>query len=347
MLKLVRLALAAALAAVALVAAGPAEAAYTSVRIGVANASKQLGGAGPLTLTLSQAAGDEATARVVVYVPRRYRASLAARAGRALGSGSITTNDGGGRTTVSGALRAVDPAPFRQAALMCTGQTRLDAVYRFDTGGRGPDVNVYVRTIGAGAEAAYASAALAVCYGSPTSERLEAPRPPLVLRLSLTLRGVLANPSAPGAYRWRSLWTPYAADGKHNDSGLVEAQALDLLPAQLSLVTGRYDRRARRLFVGGTLLENRRPGPGASVQLLAGRSARGMARLAVARTNANGNYGGRLNLRAGTWFLRSRATVRARTLGGCTVQTIQGVRCLRTTTAGYTLASRRVRMQVR
>jgi hypothetical protein len=203
-----------------------------------------------------------------------------------------------------------------------------------------------VRTIATGPEAAYASAALTVCYASPISPSLEAPRPPLVLRFSITLRGVLANPSAAGAYRWRSLWTPYEADGKRNDRGLVESQALDLLPAQLSLVTGRYERRTRKLFVGGTLLENRRPAPGASVQLLAGRSAR-VARLALARTNANGNYGGRLTLPAGTWFLRSRATVRARTLGGCTVRTIEGVRCLRTTTAGYTLASRLVRVQVR
>lgn len=332
-----------------LVFAGPAAAAYTSPRIAVANSSKQLGGAGVLTVTLSQAAVDQATARAVVYVPRRYRGPLAARAGRALGSGSITTEAEGRPSTVTGTLRAVDPAPLRDDALRCTGQTRLDAVYLFSTGGRGLDLNVFVRTIATGAEAAYASAALTVCYAAPTSTRLEAPAPapPLVLRFSMTLRGVFANPSTAGAYRWRSLWTPYEADGKRNDSGLVESQALDLLPGQLSLGTGRYDRRARKLFVGGTLLENRRPAPGASVQLLAGRTARGVARLAVARTNANGNYGGRLALPTGTWFLQSRATVRARTLGGCTVRTIPGVRCLRTTTAGYTLASRLVRVQIR
>jgi hypothetical protein len=335
-------------AAAALVLAGPAAAAYTSPRIAVANSSKQLRGAGVLTVTLSQAAGDQATARIVVYVPRRYRGPLAARAGRALGSGSITTEaEGVGRSTVAGTLRAVDPAPLRDDALRCSGQARLDAAFRFDTGGRGLDQLVYVRAIATGAEAAYASAALTVCYESPAGQRLQPPAPPLVLRFSVTLRGVFANPSAAGTYRWRSLWTPYEADGKRDDAGLVEAQALDVLPAQVSLVTGRYDRRARKLFVGGTLLENRRPSPGASVQLLAGRSARGIARLAVARTNANGNYGGRLTLPTGTWFLQSRATVRARTLGGCTVRTIPGVQCLRTTTAGYTLASRLVRVQVR
>jgi hypothetical protein len=332
---------------VALALAGPAAGAYTGTRLSVVNGSKQLGGGGPLTLTLSQSAADPTTARVVVYVPRRYVVTAAARAGRTLGSGSVTTQDDGGRTTVAGTLRAVSPAPYRESALACTGQARLDAVFLFDTGGRGVDVAVYVRRIASGPEAAYASAALSVCYASPTSPRLEAPQPPHVLRFAITLRGVFRNPSARGAYRWRSLWVPYAADGKRDDGGVVEAQALDVLPAEVSLVTGRYDRRSGRLFVGGTVLENRSPAPGASVQLLAGRSARAVRRLAVTRANANGNFGGRLALPAGTWYLVARATVRARTLGGCSVHTLPGVRCLRTTTGGHTLASRPVRVRIR
>jgi hypothetical protein len=66
----------------------------------------------------------------------------------------------------------------------------------------------------------------------------------------------------------------------------------------------------------------------------------------VTRTNANGNYGGRLSLGGGAWYLRSRATVRARTLSGCSVRTVSGVPCLRTTAAGFSYDSRTVRVVV-
>ena len=126
----------------------------------------------------------------------------------------------------------------------------------------------------------------------------------------------------------------------------VEAQALDLLPVQLTLVTGRFQRRTRSVFVGGALLENRRALPGGSIQLLAGPTAARLGRLAVTRTNANGNYGGRLKLKAGTWYLRARATVRSRTRNGCAVETVAAVPCLRTTTSGFTHTSAVVRLVV-
>lgn len=328
--------------------AAPAEAAYTSARLSVVNSSKRVGAGGPVTLSFAQAATDDATARIVTYVPQGYVSSLVPRVGQEVGSGRATLEANGLRSTAAGLLRAADPARYRAHAEACMDSpARLDAVYllELEEGGRHVlDLPVFVRTITSGAEAAYASGALTVCFPPPGPPILDAP-PPRVLSLSLTLRGLLANPTAAGSYRWRSLWTPYR-DGIRTANGTVEAQALDLLPAQLTLVTGRYDRLARKLFVGGTLLQNRRPVPGGSLQLLAGRTERGVRRIALARTNANGNYGGRLALRAGTWFLRARAAVRGRTSSGCTVRTVPGVRCLRTTTAGYNVASRIVRVVI-
>ena len=335
-------------AAAALVLAAPAEAAYTSARLSVVNSSKALGAGGPLTLSLAQAASDDSTARIVTYVPRGYVSSLVPLPGEALGNGRATLDSGDQRSIVPGALRAAAPARYRAEAEACVGgPAQLDAVYVLElTDGvrRVLDVPVFVRTVTSGREATYASRALTVCFPPPGPPILEG-APPRVLSLSLTFRSLFTNPRPAGAYRWRSLWTPYR-DGIRAVDGTVEAQALDLLPVQLTLVRGRYDRVTRRLFVGGTLLENRRPLPGGSVQLLAGRTAGSLRRLALARTNANGNYGGRLALPAGTWFLRSRATVRARTRGGCPVRTLPSARCLRTTTAGVTLASRTVRLVV-
>jgi hypothetical protein len=334
--------------AAALVLAAPAEAAYTSARVSVVNGSKRLGVAGPITLTYTQAPADDWTARIVTYVPRGYVSSFVQRPGQAVGSGRATLESNGQRSSVTGVLRAADPARYRAYAEACTDPpNRVDAAYALELldGGRSlVELPVFVRTITAGAEAAFASAALTACFPPPGPPLLADP-PPKVLGLTLTLRGVLSNPRAAGAYRWRSLWTPYR-DGRAAPDGTVEAQALDLLPVQLTLVTGRYDRVARQLFVGGTMLANRRPLPGASLQLLAGRTERNLRRLAVTRTNANGNYGGRLSLPAGTWFLRSRATVRSRTLTGCAVRTVRSVPCLRTTTSSFNYDSRTLRVVV-
>lgn len=332
----------------ALAVAAPAEAAYTTARLSVVNTSKRLGSGGPVTLVLAQAATDDQTARIVTYVPRGYVSSLVPSPGQVVGSGRAALEANGQRSAPTGVLRAADPARYRAQAEACADPpARLNAVYVLelqDGGRRVLDLPVFVRTITSGAEAAYASGALTVCFPPPGPPILEG-GPPRVLSLSLTLRGVFANPGRAGAYRWRSLWTPYR-DGIRAADGTVEAQALDLLPVQLTLVTGRYDRVARKLFVGGTLLQNQRPVPGGSLQLLAGRTERGVRRIALARTNANGNYGGRLSLRAGTWYLRSRATVRGRSSSGCAVRTVPGVRCLRTTTAGYIYASRVVRVVI-
>jgi hypothetical protein len=332
----------------ALAVAAPAEAAYSSARLSVVNSSKKLGAGGPVTLSFAQASVDDSTARIVTYVPRGYVSSLVPPAGQVVGSGRATLEASAQRSTPVGVLRAADPARYRAEAEACADQpARLDAVYvlELEEGGRRVlDLPVFVRRITSGAEAAYASGALTVCFPPPGPPILEGP-PPRVLSLSLTLRGILANSRTAGAYRWRSLWTPYR-DGTRTAEGTVEAQALDLLPVQLTLLTGRYDRLARKLFVGGTLLQNRRPVPGGSLQLLAGRTERSVRRIALARTNANGNYGGRLALPAGTWFLRTRAAVRGRTSSGCTVRTVPGVRCLRTTSAGYNVTSRTVRVVV-
>jgi hypothetical protein len=333
--------------AVALVLAAPADAAFTSARLSVVNGSKRLGTGGPVTLSFAQAPADDATARIVTYVPRGYVTAFGARAGQVVGSGRATIERNTGRSAVTGELRAADPGRYQAQADVCIATpARLAAVFVLDLqegGGSVLELPVFVRAVTSSDARGFASASLTFCLPPPGPPILEGRM--RVLTLSLTFRGVFANPRAAGAYRWRSIWTPYR-EGVAASEGMVEAQALDLLPVQLTLVTGRFDRVARRVFVGGTLLANRRPVPGSSIQLLAGRTERSLRRLAVTRTNANGNYGGRLSVTAGTWYLRSRATVRGQTRSGCAVRTVPGVRCLRTTTTGFSYASRTLRLVV-
>ena len=335
-------------AAAALVLAAPAEAGYSSARLSVVNTAKTVGAGGSVTLGFSQAALDDPTARIVTYVPRGYVSSLVPRAGDALGTARATVVVEGRRVTAAGSVVAADPDRHRAQAEACAGATaRVDAVYVVELaegGRRVLELPIFVRTVTSGREAAFASGALTTCFPAPAAPDAATARP-RVLALSLAFRRLLASPATAGVYRWRSLWTPYR-EGKRAVDAAVEAQALDLLPVQLTLVTGRFQRRTRSVFVGGALLENRRALPGGSIQLLAGPTAARLGRLAVTRTNANGNYGGRLKLKAGTWYLRARATVRSRTRNGCAVETVAAVPCLRTTTSGFTHTSAVVRLVV-
>src|SRR5688572_30578629 len=59
----------------ALVVSGTAMAAYQSPRLDILNPSERVGGGGPLTIRVSQDRADDATFRLVIYVPQGYTSS--------------------------------------------------------------------------------------------------------------------------------------------------------------------------------------------------------------------------------------------------------------------------------
>jgi hypothetical protein len=350
---LLRLVALASVALGALVLSGAAMAAYTSPRLEILNPSERVGGGGPLTIRVSQTRQDDATFRLVIYVPQGYTSSLVPQEGAQIGTASAQINataiSPDAIVPVTGRIigDSFTPAKYPQGFGCVFGGPptgTIDGVWRLELTAAGQTlvVPMYVQTVTSGPESAFASGKLTTCLPSPYPEA-GAARAALGAKLinaSLTLPSLFANPATAGAYRWRSIWTPYTPNSASpNAAGTVEAQAVDVLPAQLAFTSARF--RNGRIFVTGTLLENRVAVRNARVRILAGRTARGVRQVTTVRTNARGRFTAVIRWRRpGRVFLNARVAQLARQTA-CTTPTNPAVQCLRSVTSGYTLAANR------
>jgi hypothetical protein len=338
----------------ALVLSGTAMAAYTSPRLDILNPSERVGGGGPLTIRVSQDRADDATFRLVIYVPQGYTSSLVPQEGAQIGTASAqiiaTSISNDAVVPVTGRIvgDSFTPAKYPTGFGCVFGGPptgTIDGVWVLELTAAGQTLRVpmYVQTITAGPEAAFASGKLTTCLPSPYPEA-GAARATLGAKLinaQLTLPSLFANPATGGAYRWRTLWTPYTPNSASpNPAGTVEAQAVDVIPVQLAFASARY--RNGRIFVTGSLLENRTAVRNAQVRILVGRTARGVKQVTSVRTNARGNFSAVIRWRRpGRVFLNARVTQAARPVTGCTERTNPAVTCLRTVFSGFTLAANR------
>jgi hypothetical protein len=337
----------------ALVLSGTAMAAYTTQRLEILNPSERVGGGGPLTIRVSQVKEDDATFRFVLYVPQGYVSSLVPQDGMpqigtlsgfiqvgALGPDAVAPFEG--RILGDNTYTAQE---YPQATACMSGLTgQIDAVYVLEltTSGQTLRVPMYVSTITQGAEATFASGRMVACLPSPYVPPAQggATLGAKLVSANLTFAGIFTNPTTAGAYRWRSIWTPYTpGTASPNPAGTVEAQAVDAIPAQLAFSSARY--RNGRIFVTGTLLENRVAVRNARVRILVGRTARGVRQVAVVRTNARGVFSAVIRWRRpGRVFVNARIVQPARETA-CTTPTNPAVRCLRSVSSGFTLAANR------
>jgi hypothetical protein len=338
----------------ALVFGGTAMAAYTTPRLEIVNPSERLGGGGPLTIRVSVARADDATFRLAIYIPQGYVTSLVPAAGRPQ-IGTLS-----GRIQV-GAISPDAEAPFTgrilgdnqpqnypqgPACISGLGATNIDAVYVLELTASGQTLNVpmYVSTITAGPEAAFASGRLVACLPSPHIPPPQgAQLGAKLVAANLTFTSLFTNPNTAGDYRWRAFWTPWAPPATPNAAGTVETQAVDQIPVQLAITRARFVRGRVRLT--GSLLENRRGRARAPIQIYLGRTARGVRRVGVVRTNARGIFTASFRWRArGPIWARARVVMPASTQDSCAQRTNPAINCIRTTTSSYTLFNnRRVR----
>lgn len=342
----------------ALVLSGTAMAAYTTPRLEILNPSERLGGGGPLTIRVTQARADDATFRLVIYVPQGYVTSLVPAAGMPQ-IGTLS-----GRIQV-GAISPDAEAPFTGRILgdstytpqeypqgaACTsglGQTNIDAVYVLELTASGQTLRVpmYVSAITTGAEATFASGRMVACLPSPYIPPAQggAQLGAKLVAANLTFTDLFTNPNTAGDWRWRAFWTPWTVGtATPNPAGTVETQAVDRIPVQLAITSARYRRPFVRIT--GSLLENRQGRARAVIQVYVGRTARGVRRVTNVRTNARGVYTARIRLtRRGPIWVRTRVVMPAATQDGCAQRTNPAVNCIRTTFSAYTLFNnRRVR----
>ena len=337
---------------VALAVAGSAMAAYTSPRLLVTGPTA-VGAGGGTTVHVEQDRADEATFRVVIYVPQGYTSSTGHPANATIGT--VVARAQAGPTSdvilpLEGNIISADPAPFRMnpQALGCiaggtpTAATTVESVWilRLTVSGQTLDVPMYVNPVTAGAEAAFASAKLTVCLPSPYIPETQGGARFGAKLLSATLRfngGVFANPASRGAFRWTSVWTPYTINtGTPNAAGTVETQSIVRLPAQATMNFRRL--RGNRLQISGGVSEAGTGIGGAAVRI----RATGPRRFAMSfRANARGLYNRVVRItRRGTYRITMNVTVPNRSLGaaGCTKVATAGtpLPCVNATVGGFT-----------
>lgn len=357
---LVRLLAAAGVALGALVFTTTAMASYTTPRLEIRNPSEKLGGGGPLTIRVTQHKDDDATFRLLIYVPQGYVSSLVPRDGMPqIGTVEATIQANAisqdAIVPVTGRIlgdNTYTAEEYPNAPACLSGLTigRIDAVYLLEMTASGQTLRVpmYVTTVLQEPEALYASGRMVACLPSPYVPPAQggATLGAKLVTANLTFNGMFTNPTTRGDYRWRAFWTPWnQSPATPNALGTVETQAVDRIPVQLGIRAAMISNG--RLTVTGSLLENRVGKARAAVRIYVGRTARGVKLRRVVRTNARGVYTARLRYRApGPVFVRARVVVPARTANGCESRTNPAITCLRTAFSSYALFNnRRVRVR--
>jgi hypothetical protein len=361
MKRLHRLVAPAGAALAALAFAGTAMAAYTP-KMAIRNPSDATGTAGPLTIHVEQPRTDDATFRLVLYVPQGYTGNLVPADGAAIGTVTATAQANAispdAVLELTGTITG-DPTfttteyTTGAACLGSAGLTTAAAVYRLQLAAAGQTliVPLYVNPITTAPLNALYVAQMVACLPSPyvPVEQGGATFGAKLISADFTLNNIFTNPATSGDYRWSGVWTPYTVGTRNpNAAGTVETQGIDRIgAAQVTLtVKTKLTRRGKRivgraLTLSGRVTESGSPVAGARVQLFLGRTAAGVKQVATVTTNASGAYtrtfGGRAK---GAWFARAR-TVVADQSATCEPH-FAPVPCLSATVSGFTAQSPRV-----
>jgi hypothetical protein len=205
-----------------------------------------------------------------------------------------------------------------------------------------------------GSETRFGGWKLVVCMRSPDLPQADPNRSQVGTKLDsllLTLTGFKV-PTAPGDYRWRSLWTPYTpGTGNVNEAGRVEAQSIVRIPAGALSISAKKDettvkgrlvsqvRLSGRLSIGGEA-PGRYP-----VAISHGGSKTRLVAMGSVRTGAGGAYLISSLLKKATYF-QAGVTISRQELGpaGCTPSFGASVRCLNASIGGSRLLSRLIRV---
>jgi hypothetical protein len=336
----------------ALALAAPAMAAYTSPRLSITNPAETTSGGGQLTIRFAQAREDDATFRLQFYVPQGYTGNVIPTAGQDIGTAEAIVNataiSPDALVPVTGRILGdtYDATKYPTGAACLGDGTPIAGVWRLELTAAGQTlvVPMYVQPVTSGPIATIATARLTACLPSPYAEAGPA-RAALGAKLisaSLNVRGVFTNPTAPGAYRWRVLATPWTPNsGVPNTAGTVELQALDTVPVRISLAA-RANHRLNRVTVTGRLTENAAGVGGVAVQIRRnGRLVR------TVRTSASGNFAATFRVRPGRYTFQVRAAKANTELGGAGCTPTFGVPCLAATSSSFAVTSVARRVRVR
>jgi hypothetical protein len=320
-----RLLLSAGVGICALAFAGTTFGAYNPALL-VAGTSHGLGTGGPIVIGVAQAESDDATGVATFYSPRGYGARLTQRSGALLGAVAGIFKVGGptgSRDDIEG--RVVVDNPANHVGDTCAPGLH-EAVWMLEFAFLRDPANtirvpVYVDRVTAGPEAAFASARIQICLGSPyVPPPAGAPSGASLVVAAFSVGGVFSNPRTRGSHAWNGVFVPYTpGTATLNQANSAQSTSSVRLPVRLTLRATRQ-RSGSRTFAVATacLSESGQAVRGVRVNILSGPTA-GLARRRVAsgRTNARGCFTTTLRVRTRLLFLRASLEIPARTATGC------------------------------
>jgi hypothetical protein len=276
-----------------------AAASYTP-SMGVFQETYKPSGARAVTIVVAQEKVDDPTSRILIYAPPGYKATLTQAPGTTIGAviADVQVLDlGPNALPLKGPVKADNPANYPAASNLCTPGVTHEAVWTLNAALTGQPANpipVYVDHT-TGAEAAFSSLKLTVCFRDPTLPAADPRRSPngtKFLDAAFSVKGVFTNPTSAGNQLWRSLFTPYTpGTGTPNAAGTREAQGVVPMPYNVSI---KRIRKARPGFfrLAGTVNVAGSAPSGVGVLLFAGvRGKSGVNFKAVASTKTRkGKY---------------------------------------------------------
>jgi hypothetical protein len=350
MKRVIRLALLACAIVTALAFGGNAFASYTPRLVVTSNPLTPQGGA-KTDVAVQFGQNDDATARVVIYVPQGYNGTLGA-AGKQMGTAEATVLTSIAPTQpipVKGTIVGEDPAQFTAQATQCTGSPSHAGVWtlRLEAAGQQLTVPVYIDEVTDPAEANLGKFKLTVCLPSPYIPQSAggAALGAKLVTATLHLNDVFALPAQNGSYGWTVIATPYTVNtAAVNPAGTVQARAFVRLPVLLSL-TAKYLAKKNTYQLAGKLTENLAGLGGFKVTIYRGSSASKLKRVANVTTKVRGVFStaGHLSPRKTTYF-QARVTVPVRNTA-CTGGA-PGINCVSATLDPWAAKSRVVKITI-
>jgi len=288
----IRAALVAAAAAGTLAFAGSAFAANTAT-VAVWHSPLTLGASSSTTIHISVPKSTDPIARVAIYVPSGYGATLSAAPGTSIGTVSATAFSYDTNLTLPLSGSVITDNPAAHTSDPCSPGTNAAVwILNLSVSGQTLQVPLYVNPT-AGAEAALGAYKLVTCLPPPDVPAGTPGRAAFgaqLLDAQFTVNNIFSTPSAGGLIRWETLFTPYnPGKGTANAVGTFEARSFVPLPVSLNL-TATYTKKTKTYTLKGKASEGGVPVSGTSVIVLSGANATQLGSARTVTTKADGSF---------------------------------------------------------
>jgi len=336
-----------------LVFAGNALAAFTP-KFAITHTPMQPGSNGGTTIHVTMTASDDPVARMAMYAPATYTATVNQAPGTNIGQATATVLS---RTTgltlpLQGQVVVGNPTDptivAAQTACQYPGTPQAVWVLALSVAGQNVTIPVFVGSTAGGADQ-FGSFRIVTCLPPPQTAAQGAQ----LLDANFTVNGIFTVPAAGGQLRWEGLFTPYVTGGTTpNAAGTVEARALIGLPTTVPL-RATYAVKSNVYRLSGSVQEAGQAVAGAKVQVVRGVSRSALRSVKTVTTGSGGTFSlsGKLAPRKTTYF-QARVTVpeRDNTTAGC-VNPLPAVAapggCVSATSASWSANSAVVRILVK